>query len=317
MSLRIAGTGRALPEKAVSNADLSTYLDTNDEWITTKSGIKSRMVCTHESLTDLAEAAGLSALGEAGVETSDIDLIICATINGDLSTPSLACTVAERLGIKRPAFDVNAACTGFIYALDVAEAYINTGKANNILLVCAEMMSKHVDWTDRSTCVLFGDGAGACVLTKGNALKYIRLSADGNSELLYRKTGRGNNPFVSDDKNGFLRMRGQDVFKFAVHTAEKEAKLAMSELNRTPEDIDYFILHQANLRIIESARARLKQPQSKFPVNISKYGNMSSASIPILLDEMLEKGEIKTGDSLLLVSFGAGMTAGVCILDWE
>lgn len=318
MSLKIIGTGKGIPKKSVSNTDLSAFVETNDEWITLRTGIKNRYVCTDESLTDLCQTASLSAMKRAGIGAADIDLILCSTLGGDYVTPSLACALSERLKAGCPAFDINAACSGFIYALDIAALYLNSNKATNILIVCAEMMSKHVDWTDRSTCVLFGDGAGACVVTKGTALQYINLTASGDTKTLCLPSSTGNSPFITNKReNCFLHMEGQDVFKFAVGMIEKETKLALKAMNLSPEDVDYYILHQANRRIVDSARTRLKQPEEKFPVNIDRYGNISSASIPILLDEMLEDGKIKPGDTLYMSVFGAGMTTGSCVMIWE
>ena len=317
MSFKIAGTGRGIPKKVVTNDDLSRFLDTDDEWITTRTGIKTRHVCTDESLTDLSQMAAQRAIGNAGLESKDIDLIICSTINGDYVTPSLACVVQERIGASCPAFDVNAACSGFIYALDIAALYLDQNKAKNVLIVCAEMMSRHIDWTDRRVCVLFGDGAGACVLSKGTALKYIKLVAEGDNKPIYLESGTGNSPFVENKNSGFMQMMGNDVYKFAVGMVEREVTAALSALEMSPDDIDYFVLHQANKRIIDTARAKLKQPAKKFPINIQNYGNISSATIPILLDEMTEQGRIKAGDTLFLNAFGAGMTAGSCVLVWE
>jgi len=318
MSLKIIGTGMALPEKRVSNEDLSAFLDTSDQWIIEKTGIKNRFICTKESLTDLAETAGRTALEKAGLKPSDLDLILCSTISGDYTTPSLACCVSQRLSATCPALDLNAACSGFIYALDAAAAYLNSEKAKNILIISAEMMSKHIDWNDRATCVLFGDGAGACVVTKGTALRYINLTADGEIRPLHLKTGTGNNPFrkINEAQEPFV-MEGQEVFKFAVQSIEKEVARALDTLALTAKDIDYFLIHQANQRILDSARIRMKQPDNKFPANIHQTGNISSASIPILLDEMLSEGKIKTGDTLLLTAFGAGLTTGTCVMIWE
>ena len=318
MSIKIIGTGRALPERQVSNEDLSKFLDTNDQWITERTGIKNRFICTNESLTDLSAVAAFKALNKAGLDPSDIGLIICSTISGDYTTPSLACCLSGRLSAVCPAFDINAACTGFVYSLDIAASYLETDRAENILIVSAEMMSKHLNWEDRKTCVLFGDGAGACVVSKGSALKYIKLGAKGDIRPLNMKTGTGNNPFThKNEPPQPLSMEGPEVFKFAVLSIEKEAASALGALKLDAGDIDHYIIHQANKRIIESARVRLKQPQSKFPVNIYRYGNISSASIPVLLDEMLEENRISQGDMLFMSAFGAGMTAGACVLKWE
>jgi 3-oxoacyl-[acyl-carrier-protein] synthase-3 len=275
-------------------------------------------VCTTEGLTDLAEKAALTALYRANLKACELDLIICSTIAGDYIMPSLACAVSERLKTTCPAFDINAACAGFIYALDIAAAYIASGRAKNILIISADIMSSLVDWNDRGVSILFGDGAGACVVTPGNALKYMNLTAAGDIKPICQKSGTGNNPFAEVKENrGFMRMDGQEVFKFAVSSIEKEVVRALCELALTPEEIDYFVMHQANKRIIDSARKRLNQPEGKFPINIDRYGNTSSATIPVLLDEMVEDGRIKKGTALLLAAFGAGLATGACVLVWE
>ena len=315
--LKITGTGKGIPERSVTNDELAGFLDTSSEWIVSRTGIKSRYVCTHETLTDLSVAAAQMAIQKSGLAPSDIDLIICSTIGGDYRTPSLACCVAERVG-RCPAFDINAACTGFIYALEIASGFLGLGKAKNILIVCAEMMSAHMDWTDRNTCVLFGDGAAACVVTGGDALRYINLSAQADISMLNLPSGTGNSPFVKSKKgSGFVRMQGQEVFKFAVGAVEAEMEQAFNTLKISPDEIDWFILHQANKRIIDCAITKLGQPKEKFPVNIDRYGNLSSVSIPLLLFEMLEEGKIKPGDTLFMSAFGAGMTAGSCVMVWE
>ena len=318
MSLKIIGTGRGIPKKAVSNKDLTALVETSDEWITSRTGIQNRYVCTDESLTDLSEQATQKALANANMTIEDIDMIVCSTMSGDFIFPSLACALAERMEKSLPAYDINAACSGFVYALDLAQAYLDAGKAKNILIVCAEMMSTLVDWKDRATCVLFGDGAGACVVTAGNALKYINLTADGNTTSLYQACGTGNSPFATvKSEPGFLQMDGQAIFKFAVGMIESQAKLAAKSLDIDLDDIDYYLLHQANKRILDSARSRLKQPEEKFPVNVSNYGNTSSVSVIILLDELLEAGKIKKGDMILMSAFGGGLTTGTCIMKWE
>jgi len=318
MSLKIIGIGRAVPERCVTNDELATFLDTDDEWITSRTGIKTRYICSHESLTELSVAASKQALEKANIKPEDIDLIICATLGGDHRTPSLACDIAGQIGVKCPAFDINAACTGFIYALDVASTYIGTNKAKNILVITAEMMSVQTDWTDRNTCILFGDGAAACVVTAGNTLKYLSLSTIPDTTILNLPADTGNSPFITN-KTGrsYLYMQGQEVFKFAVNIVGKDLKQALETMEMTPEQIDYYILHQANKRIIDSVRTKLKQPKEKFPVNIDKYGNLSSVSIPLLLSEMLDERKIKRGDIIFMSAFGAGLTAGSCIIKWE
>ncbi len=317
MSIKIIGTGCGFPEKIVTNAELSRMVDTSDEWIVSRTGIKSRRVCREETLAQLCRDAAEKALAKAGLTAGDIDLIVCSTLNGDYITPSLSCSVAELLGAACPAFDINAACAGFIYALSVAEGFLLTGRYRNVLLISAEKMSKHVDWTDRSTCVLFGDGAAACVVVPGGALRYIKLTVKPDTSLLRIDCGNGNSPFAPPKKTGFLHMKGQDVFKFAVTNIDTNVKHAMDSLNLTPDDIDYFVFHQANKRIIDYARAKLGQPEEKMPLNIENTGNISSATIPILLDKMLDDGRLRPGKRLLMTAFGAGLTTGTCIMVWE
>lgn len=317
MSIKIIGTGRGLPKRTVSNQELTEYVDTSDEWIVTRTGIKSRYICTEESLSDLCVMAAEAALAKAGLTAEDVDLLLCSTIGGDYVTPSLACTVQERIGGSSPAFDINVACSGFIYGLDLAAAHIETGRAKNVLLICAEQMSRHVDWSDRRTCILFGDGAGAAVITGGSGLKFMKLTSNGNVRVLNKPVESGNSPFRAQREPGYLYMDGGEVFKFAVSSCEKAVREAVAAVGCEPDDIDHFVLHQANGRIIESIRTRLKQPAHRFPTSIERYGNTSSASIPILLDEMLEEGRIRPGDRLFLSAFGGGLTTGACILDWE
>ena len=318
MSLKIIGMGIGIPERCVTNDELATFLDTDDTWITTRTGIKTRYVCTHETLTGLSVAASRKALNNANLSAEDIDLIICSTFGGDFRTPSLACTAAEQLGTQCPAFDVNAACAGFIYALDVASVYLNAGKAKNILIITAEMMSVQSDWNDRNTCILFGDGAAACVVTAGNALKYISLTTIPDTTILNLPADTGNSPFITKrTERSYLYMQGQEVFKFAVNIVNKDVKQALEAISKTPEQIDYYVLHQANKRIIDSIRIKLKQPEEKFPVNINKYGNLSSVSIPLLLFEMQEEKKLKPGDTIFMSAFGAGLTAGSGVMVWE
>ena len=318
MSIKIIGMGKSIPKKCVTKDDLASFLETDDEWIVSRTGISTRHICTSETLIELSVSASKQALEKANLTAGDIDLIICTTISGDYRTPALACGAAEQIGATCPAFDINTACTGFVYALDVASAYIQSGKAKNILIICAEMMSTQVDWTDRNTCILFGDGAAATVVTAGNALKYISLSAIPDTTILSLPQDTGNSPFIKNKiERSYLQMQGQEVFKFAVKIVGTDVKQALETLNISPDQIDYYILHQANKRIIDSIRTKLRQPEEKFPVNINKYGNLSSVSVPLLLSEMLEEGKIKKGDKLFISAFGAGLTAGSCVMIWE
>ncbi|MDR2569260.1 MAG: ketoacyl-ACP synthase III [Oscillospiraceae bacterium] len=317
-NLKIIGMGRGVPDRRVFNDELAGFLDTDDSWISSRTGIKSRYVCTYETLTELSVTASRQALSKAGLEAHNIDLVLCVTLGGDYVTPSLACSVAEQISATCPAFDINAACTGFVYALDVASVYLAAGRAKNILIICAEMMSSLVDWNDRNTCILFGDGAAACVVTVGDFIKYMSLSTIADTSILNLPSGSGNSPFIKSKKEkGFLQMQGQEVFKFAVNVVERDLLQALDALDMALEQIDWFLLHQANKRIINSISRKLRQPEDKFPVNIDKYGNLSSVSIPLLLDEMLDEGKIKSGDTLFLSAFGAGLTAGSCIMVWE
>lgn len=315
MSIKIIGTGISIPEKTVTNHDLSQFLDTSDEWISSRTGISERHIVTSETATSMAEQAGIMALENAGITPSDIDLLICTTIAGDYLTPSLACCVSEKIGTTCPATDLNGACTGFIYALDMASAYIQSKKAKNVLIISSEVMSKLADWNDRSTCVLFGDGAGAVVVSHGDSLKYINIGTNGTVAPLKMPVSSGNSPYRQID-GSFLQMDGTEVFKFAVSTINKQTKLALSALNIDRDHIDFYLLHQANKRIINSARTKLGVSQEKFPVNIQKYGNISSASIPVLLHELVSENKIHAGTKLLLSAFGAGLTYGTAIIEW-
>lgn len=317
MNFDIIGTGSAYPLCTKTNEDLTKILDTSDEWISTRTGIKSRHISTDNSITDFAFQAALNALENAKIKEDDLDLIICATIQGDYVTPSLSCVLQKKLGAKCPAFDINAACSGFIYALDIAAGYFARNKIEKILIVAAEEMSKFVDWKDRSTCVLFGDGAGAVVLRKGESLLSMKLSANGNSDILKIEGTAGNNPFSEKrDKNPFLVMNGQEVYKFAVSAIANDLTDVINDAGLTENDIDFVLLHQANVRIIDTAKVKLGIPPEKYRINIDKYGNTSSASIPILLDELNRAREFKNGDILALSAFGGGLTTGTCIIKW-
>jgi 3-oxoacyl-[acyl-carrier-protein] synthase-3 len=243
-------------------------------------------------------------------------LIICSTIQGDNITPALSCEIQHELGASCPAFDVNAACTGFIYALDIAKSYFDAGRSKNILIVSAEQMSKLINWQDRSTCVLFGDGAGAVVVTKGSNLKAIKVTAKGNSDLLEISGLTGNNPYWEGEKPDlFLHMKGKEVFKFAVNSMCNDIIDVLAESGRGIEDVTKVIPHQANIRIIRSAADKLGLRDDQLAVNVDRYGNTSSASVPILLGELMESGELKEGDIIVLSAFGGGLTSGACIIE--
>lgn len=326
MTFCILGTGSALPSRIITNEELSRMVDTSDEWIRTRTGITERRVCTKESITDLAFQAAQKALADSNCSADELDLIICATISADYTTPSMACILQKQLGAVCPAFDINAACTGFIYALDVAAGYFARKPDQKILVVAAEAMSRLVDWQERSTCVLFGDGAGAVLLGKGNDLLAIQTGAKGNISSLYARNGWGNSPFhtKTDDhldeclnENQYLHMDGQEVFRFAVTSMVQTIEQVLLEANLTKEDITYLIPHQANIRILDSAINRLQLPKDKCLTNIAVRGNTSAACVAILLDEANREGRLKKNDLLALTAFGGGLTTGACILRWN
>lgn len=315
--MRILGTGSALPSYTLTNQRLTEFLDTSDEWIRSRTGICSRQIITDETLAQLGTRAALNALEDSGVAASDIDLIICTTVRGDTVTPSLACTLQSEIGAVCPALDINGACAGFIYALDMADAYFASGKVRRILIVSAEGMSRLVDWTDRSTCVLFGDGAGAVVVDGGEGLFRSRLTSDGNAAPLNIIPYGGNSPFVHEHAQPrLLYMDGQEIYRFAVSHSTEDLQKVIAEAGLDAERIDHFLLHQANKRIVDAVRARLKQPEEKFPTNVQVRGNTSSASVPILLDEQNRAGRFHRGDMLAMSAFGAGLTTAACIIEW-
>lgn len=315
--MKIIGTGSAHPSLTVTNDMLEKFLDTSNEWILTRTGIKQRQIISNEKLEDLAATAAKNALADAGVKASEIDFIICSNVVNEYITPAMSCLIQGKIGAGCPCIDLNGACAGFIYALDMAEAYFATKRIKNILVVAAEEPTRMVDWTQRNTCVLFGDGAGAVVLTQGDNVKSIRLSTSSREEALYQQRKLESTPFINkDEPDGPLVMHGPDVFKMAVAASLRDITNVISDGNLTENDIDHYLLHQANIRIIETIRTTLKQNKDKFPYNIDKYGNTSSASIPILLDEMNKGNQIKKGDKLVLSAFGAGFTTGACLLYW-
>ncbi|MGL4606970.1 MAG: beta-ketoacyl-ACP synthase III [Eubacteriaceae bacterium] len=319
MSLSIIGIGSALPKTIQTNNDLTQYLDTSDEWICSRTGIESRHICVDETLLDIATVASIKAIKDAKISPEDIDLIIAPTLGGDTITPSLASLLQEKIGAKCPAFDVNAACSGFIYGLDIAEAYLHKEHYNNILVIAVDAMSKLVDWNDRSTAVLFGDGAGAVVISKGNNLKSILITSQGNAQPLSIPWNKGNHPLLNVNKHNekpYLKMEGADVYRFAVSAICEDLKKVTKDANLTLEDLDLIIPHQANLRIIEGASKRLKIPMEKFAITLNYQGNTSAPSIPLALDHYYRQGLLKPGMLLGLTAFGGGLTTGACVISW-
>ncbi len=315
--MRILGTGSALPALTVTNDDLAKFLDTSDEWIRTHTGIESRQVITDETLLQLAARAANAALENAGLTSADIDYLLCSTVQADTVTPSLGCVLQAEIGAACPALDINGACAGFLYALDLADALLKAGKAARVLVVCAEGMSRMVDWSDRSTCVLFGDGAGAAVVDGGEGLLATRLTSAGDATFLNMHPSPGNSPFATSHlPMRALYMDGPEIYRFAVSHSVKDLRAVCEAAGVALEDVDHFLLHQANKRIIDAARVRLKQPEEKFPLNVQVRGNTSSASVPILLDEVSRAGRLRPGDILAMSAFGAGLTTGACVLRW-
>lgn len=316
--MKIIGTGSAHPMRTVTNDDLAQFMDTSDAWIRERTGICSRQVITDEHLENLATEAARNALVDAGIEAKELDYIICSNVINEYVTPSLASIVEGKIGAFCPCVDLNAACTGFIYAIDFAEALLQAGRANHILVMAAEEPTRMVNWNDRSTCVLFGDGAGAMVVTKGDGLKAIKVSSKSNIEVLNYKRILEPTPFIAkEEEHKPLYMAGQEVFKTAVTSSLHDLLDVLSDAGLSKDDINYYILHQANFRINDFIRQRFDVDAERFPVNMHKYGNSSSASVPMLLDELNRSGKLKNGDLLAFSAFGAGFTSGACIVEWN
>lgn len=318
MGFRVLGTGSALPERSVTNDELSAFLDTSDEWIRTRTGISERGLCTTETLDDLARAASERALAAAGIAADQLDLIVCSTTSGDHLMPAQACAIAQMIGATCPAFDVSAACAGFVFALDVADGWFARGRARNVLVVAAEKVSRLVDWADRATCVLFGDGAAAAVLGAGgeNPLA-INLSTDPSVEVLHVPGLAGTSPFDRTEHPApALVMEGRRVFKFGVNAICTSVAELCDEAGVSLDDIDHFIFHQANERILSSAVARLGIDDAKVARSLAETGNISSACVPLVLDRLARAGELADGQLVALVGFGAGLDVGACLLRW-
>ena len=333
MTTKIIGTGSYLPEYVVTNDDLAKLVDTSDEWIASRTGIRNRRIATNESGVDMAAAAAEEALKDAGMDGSKIDLILVATCSSDFQFPSTACLVQKAIhATNAAAFDLSAACSGFLFALNTADAYLRMGLAKNALVIGSEVLSKLVDWTDRGSCILFGDGAGAVVVEQCEASPGIlgrALHSDGTGggvlqcgarELTTPYAGTSaaktdqNQP--TDGREHYIQMDGQEVYRFATRRVPQCIEEALSDAGLAVPDIDLFVLHQANARIIDAVAKRLHADRDKFPTNLERVGNMSSASIPVLLAELNRQGKLHRGDRIVLAGFGAGLTIGACVITW-
>lgn len=321
----ILGMGSYAPEKILTNSELEKMVDTSEQWILTRTGIRERRIAAPEEATsDLALMAAKKALEDAQIGPGDLDLIIVATNTPDNLFPAAACIVQDRLGARRAgAFDLLAGCTGFIYALSVGVQYVVSGCYRYVLVIGAETLSRIVDWEDRNTCVLFGDGAGAVVLGRapgGYGILHTKLGSDGSGgQHLYVPAGGSRLPATGETvgrKLHFIRMNGREVFKFAVRTCGDGSLEALQESGLSLGDINFLIPHQANTRIIEAAAKRLELPMEKVLVNVDRYGNTSTASIPMALEEAVSQGRIKDGDNILMTGFGAGLTWAVALMRW-
>lgn len=321
----IKGVGHAVPPRVLTNADLEALVETDNEWILQRTGIRERRIADENTATsDIALAAARAALANAGVAPGDLDLIIVATVTPDHAFPATACLIQRELEAwGAAAFDLEAACTGFIYGLSIPDQFIRTGTYRTVLVVAADVLSKITDYTDRNTCILFGDGAGAAVLQGGEepGLLALEIGADGRGgELLVQPAGGSRTPASAETvaaRQHFIKMAGREVFKFAVKIMEESSLRVLEQAGLGPDDVDVLVPHQANLRIIDSACKRLGINQDKVLVNLDRYGNMSAASIPVALSEASALGKIKPGDNVLLVGFGGGLTWGAAAIQWK
>ncbi|MBQ7877694.1 MAG: ketoacyl-ACP synthase III [Bacteroidales bacterium] len=315
--MKISGTGSVLPKKIVTNDMLAQFLDTSDEWIRTRTGVVSRHVISDERLEDMAIEAARKALDDAGMKAEELDFIICSNVVNEYVTPQLSCIIQGGIGATCPCMDINCACAGFIHALEIAESFYRAERVKNVLIVCAEEPTRMTDWSDRRTCVLFGDGAGAAVLTPGDNIKSIKLSASSATDKLWQYRLLQPTPYIEKEEVDVpLQMKGQDVFKFAVKAASKDISRVLDETGIGADQVDHYMLHQANIRIINAIQEYLEQPKEKFPTNIEDHGNSSSSCCPILLDECKKKGLLKRGDIIAMSAFGAGFVSGAVLFEW-
>lgn len=317
MTFRIAGTGMYVPPRAVTNDDLSRMVETNDEWIRQRVGVAERRVSTDEWTSEMATKAAVAALENAGVKPTELDLILAATVSGETISPSVSAMVQHNLGATCPAFDINAACSAFIFLLETAAGFFARGKAQRVLVVGAERLSGILDWTDRSTCIIFGDGAGAAVLANGDGYLDSTLTVAGGDDVIKIPHFPGSSPFFEREiESPYIHMKGQETFKYAVNAMSGDITTLLTRNALTADDIKYIVPHQANRRIIDFTAKKLGIPAEKFYVNIEKYGNTSSASVPIALDELNRAGALEPGDLVILSAFGGGLANAACLLKW-
>ena len=320
MTTKIIGIGSYVPDTVVTNQDLMKFLDTDDAWIRERTGICERRVSKDMGTCGLAIEAAKRAIDDAGIDPKEIDLIVLATSSGDRAFPAAAMDVQAAIGaVNAVGFDITAACSGFIFGLHIAHSFFAAGIYKTALIIGAETLSKVVDWTDRGTCILFGDGAGAAVVRASETgIIWTLMGSDGTKGWTLECQARNLGNCVNGIKPelGFMKMDGKEVFKFAVRKVPEIVAQILEDAQMDPEEIKYFVLHQANFRILEAASRRLKVPMDRIPVNIDRYGNTSAASVPILLDELKRDGKLERGDKLVLAGFGSGMTWGATLLEW-
>lgn len=320
MTIEIIGTGKCVPTEKVDNVFFEDKIDTSDEWISSRTGIHSRHLAVEETTSSMASSAAKAALEDAGADPMDVDLLLAATISPDYAFPSTACIIQGQIGAKRAVgMDISAACSGFVFALNTAYAYISAGIYNTALIVGVETLSRHIDWKDRSTCVLFGDGAGAVVVRRSErGLIDVEMGSDGEKGMVLNCRYAPVSNLLKERKRipGTMEMDGQEVFRFAVKSVPKCVHNILEKNDYQPEDIKWYLLHQANVRIIQSISKKLQVDMERFPCNLDEYGNTSAASIPMLLDDMHKKKMLKSGDKLIFAGFGGGLTWGACLLEW-
>ncbi len=317
MSFTILGTGMYAPEKIVTNDDLSKLVDTNDEWIRKRVGVVTRRVSVNETTSEMGVKAAKAALENAGVLPEELDLILAATVSGEDRSPSVACMIQNALGVSCAAYDINAACSAFLFLMETAAGYFARKKVKKVLLVGAERLSGIVDWTDRSTCVIFGDGAGAVVLGEGDNYLDSVIHVQGGDEVIKIPSFGGTSPFYERETPvPYIFMNGQETFRYAVNSICTDITELLENNHLSMDDIDYIVPHQANVRIIDFAAKKLKADPEKFVVNIDRYGNTSSASIPMALDELHRSGKLKRGDKVIFTAFGGGLASAASLVIW-